>query len=374
MTDLTALWHFSRPKLAAQLALRLSRHERIAMFGPRQTGKTTLLREEVMPLLSKRGLLPIYIECWADKSQPLESINYALRKALEFLTLSPGKSAARLAKTPVRKIGFAGAAIEMGELPAREIPANPKLAFDALLTQLLEISGKHLVLLFDEFQAVAQAEDADDIAAALRAALTQASGQVGVVFSGSSQHLLLQMFVRADTPLYNFANAEPYCLLKEDFVGHVAAQFLAATQRDFNQALALRVLEAVGHQPAPFLNAVGNAMSTPGWSAEDGLAAMLDPKVLNAWSSAWFGLTDLQRFALRVVAEGQPPSSAATLERAAAELAMPKVQGSSLTRGLEALADKGLIEREPGSRRYRVVDPVMTQWLKRNAALPASIG
>ena len=49
-----------------------------------------------------------------------------------------------------------------------------------------------------------------------------------------------------------------------------------------------------GHQPAPFLNAIGNAMSKPGWTADDGLAAMLDPKVANKWSSAWQALTDLR--------------------------------------------------------------------------------
>jgi hypothetical protein len=136
-----------------------------------------------------------------------------------------------------------------------------------------------LVLVFDELQAIAQANDSVAIAAALRAALTQVSTQVGVVFSGSSQNLLLEMFSRAQTPLYNFANTEPYPLLKEDFIGHVAKKYTAATQRDFNQAIALRVLESVGHQPAPFLNAVSNAMSKPGWRVEDGLPAMLDPKV-----------------------------------------------------------------------------------------------
>jgi hypothetical protein len=252
MADLTSLWHFNRPKLAQKFAKRLIQHERVAMFGPRQTGKTTLLREEVMPALETAGLLPIYVECWADKGNPLQSINYALAKALEALTLSPGKRGQRLAKTPVRKIGAVGLSIEVGEVAHRKIPDNPYLAFDALLTSLLDASGKDLVLVFDEFQAIAQAKDSDAIAAALRSALTQVSSRVGVVFSGSSQHLLLEMFSRAQTPLYNFANTEPYPLLKEDFIGHVAKKATDATQRDFNQAIAMRVLESVGHQPAPF--------------------------------------------------------------------------------------------------------------------------
>jgi uncharacterized protein len=369
MTDLTSLWHFNRPKLAQHFAKRLMQHERIAMFGPRQTGKTTLLREEVLPALEKAGLLPIYIECWADKANPLLSINYALKKALDALTLSPGKRGARLAKTPVRKIGALGLSIEVGEVAERQIPDNPYLAFDALLTSLLEAADKHLVLVFDEFQAIAQAKDSDAIAAALRAALTQASSKVGVVFSGSSQHLLLEMFSRAQTPLYNFANTEPYSLLREDFIGHVAKKYVDATQRDFNQAIALRVLESVGHQPAPFLNAVGNAMSRPGWTVEDGLKAMLDPKITNKWSSAWYGLTDLQRFTLHAAHEGLLLTSAQTLSRAALELGQPKVQASSVTRAMDALVDKGLVEREPSSRRYLTSDPVMTAWLNHNKGM-----
>ncbi len=372
MADLTSLWHFNRPKLAQQIAKRLIQHERVALFGPRQTGKTTLLREEVLPALEAAGVLPIYIECWADKANPLQSINYALRKALESLTLTPGKRGQRLAKTPVRKIGAVGVLIELGEMAERKIPDNPYLAFDALLTSLLEAAGKDLVLMFDEFQVIAEAKDSDAIAAALRSALTQASSKVGVAFSGSSQHLLLEMFSRARTPLYNFANIEPYPLLKEDFVGHVAKKYIAATQRDFNQAIALRVLESVGHQPAPFLNAVGNAMSKPSWTVEDGLKAMLDPTVTNKWSSAWYGLTDLQRFTLRVAHEGQMLTSAQTLKRAAVEVGLPKVQASSITRAMEALIDKGLAEREPSSRRYLVSDPVMTAWLKHNKSVPVS--
>lgn len=371
MADLTSLWHFNRPKFAQHLAKRLIQHERVTMFGPRQTGKTTLLREEVLPALEAAGLLPIYIECWADKANPLQSINYALKKALEALTLTPGKRGQRLAKTPVRKISAVGLSIEVGEVAERQIPDNPYLAFDALLTSLLEAGGKSVVLMFDEFQAIAEAKDSDAIAAALRSALTQAASKVGVVFSGSSQHLLLEMFSRAQTPLYNFANTEPYPLLKEDFIGHVAKKYIDATQRDFNQAIALRVLESVGHQPAPFLNAVGNAMSKPGWTVEDGLKAMLDPKLGNKWSSAWYGLTDLQRFTLGIALEDLLLTSAQTLKRAAVELGQSKVQASSLTRAMEALIDKGLVEREPGSRRYLISDPVMAAWLNHNKGMPA---
>jgi DNA-binding IclR family transcriptional regulator len=81
-------------------------------------------------------------------------------------------------------------------------------------------------------------------------------------------------------------------------------------------------------------------------------------------------LTDLQRFTLHAAHEGLLLTSAQTLSRAALELGQPKVQASSVTRAMDALVDKGLVEREPSSRRYVMSDPVMTAWLNHNKGLP----
>lgn len=375
MTDLTALWRFVRPKFAAALAERVLTHQRTALFGPRQTGKTTLLREEVMPLVEAGGALPVYVECWADKTDPLGSINYAMRKALDNLKVSP-RGLERTARTPLRKVGLAGASIELADEPTRKQPASPFLLFDALLTELLDETKQDLVLIFDEFQAVAHGPQADAVAAALRAALTQASKRVGAIFSGSSETLLLETFSRSRAPLYGFANPEPYALLREDFVGHVARKYRLATGRDLNQVDALRVLQLLGSQPEPFLNAVGNTMSNPKWGIDDGLKAMLDPGLRNKWTINWSSLTDLQRGALRLVFERRPPTAAQSLEWLAAQLHEKKVQASSVTRAIEALQTKGLVSRETehGSRAFIVSDPVMVAWLTQNRNLPLKAG
>jgi uncharacterized protein len=371
VTDLTTLWRFERPKLAAAVADRALAHQRSALFGPRQTGKTTLLRGEVMPLVEARGGLAIYIECWADKADPLGSINYSMRKALDNLKVSP-RGIGRTARTPLRKVGLAGASIELADTPVRQQPASPFLLFDALLTELLHETKQDLVLIFDEFQAVAHGPQADAVAGALRAALTQASQRVGAIFSGSSEALLLESFSRSKAPLYGFASPEPYPLLREDFVGHVAKKYRLATGRELNPVDGLRVLQLLGSQPEPFLNAVGNTMSNPKWHLDDGLKAMLDPGVRNKWTINWTSLTELQRAALRLVFERRPPTAAQSLEWVAAQLNETKVQASSVTRAIEALQTKGLVSRESerGSRAFIVSDPVMVAWLTQNRTLP----
>lgn len=147
---------------------------------------------------------------------------------------------------------------------------------------------------------------------------------------------------------------------------------LATGGRELNQVEGLAVLDLLGRQPEPFLNAVGNTMSNPKWGLKDGLRAMLDPALRNKWTINWFTLTDLQRAALRLVFEGRAPTSAESLGWVGELLGQRKVQPSSITRAIEALEVKGLVSRMlgVGGKSCQVSDPVMTAWLTQNKSLP----
>ena len=53
------------------------------------------------------------------------------------------------------------------------------------------------------------------------------------------------------------------------------------------------------------------------------------------------------------------------------QLGQPKAQASTISLALEALAEKGLVERRQleGEKGYRVSDPVMAAWLTENKRL-----
>lgn len=367
MSDLTKIWHYNRPQLAEKLVTRGQALERIALFGPRQTGKTSLLREEIMPLAEQKGMLAIYIECWADRADPLGSINYALQKALDRLAV-PAAGIGRTLKTKVKKIGIASASLELGEEPARPMPTSKFLKVDALLTTILNETKQDVLLVFDEFQALASEAGADQSSAALRSTLTQASKRVGAIFSGSSEILLLETFSRTKAPLYGFANPEAYPLLDEKFVAHVIHKFKLATGRELAIGEAMHVFDRLGRQPEPFMNAVSNAMANSRWGLERGLRAMLDPTLKNKWTINWFGLTDVQRVALRLIFESRQATSRESLDWAATQLGQAKVQASTISRAIETLVERGLVERRQldGGKGYRVGDPVMAAWLSEN--------
>ena len=364
MSDLTQAWHYDRTKLATALGDRLIRHERIAMFGPRQTGKTTLLRDEVIPYVQSRGCLAVYIDCWMDMDDPLQGINYALQKALDGLSVKP-RGVRRTGSTAVKKLGLMGASIDLGDAPRRQTPTRPGLMFDSLLTQLLEETAHDVVLVFDEFQSIASVKNGPQISASLRAALTQADKRIGALFSGSSDVQLLDMFSRTNTPLYGFARTEGYEPLGLDFIGFVARKFKEATRRDLNQVLAQDTFQELGTQPEPFLHAVSLAMANPKWTLAEALDEMLGLQSPNKWSAAWRGLTGLQQVALKLIFDNRAPTSADSVAWATARIGA-KVQPSSLSRALEALGTKGILERKVDGRGWALIDPVQRAWLKRN--------
>ncbi|NJR72509.1 MAG: hypothetical protein HC782_05900 [Gammaproteobacteria bacterium] len=233
-SDLPKLWYFKRPKLAENTLARAVDLRRIALFGPRQTGKTTFLSEEIAPLANSKGYMSIYIECWADRTDVMSSIIYALQKTLDDERV-PKSGIGKTVAMPIRKVAFAGASLELGDNATRSTPVSKYLQIDALLTAILRETKKPILLIFDEFQVLANAPDAENAAAAVRAALTQSSKRVCVIFSGSSQTQLMQTFSRAKAPcmvlqiqsLILYWEENLLCISPKNLTKHVRAAWIS---------------------------------------------------------------------------------------------------------------------------------------------------
>ena len=96
---------------------------------------------------------------------------------------------------------------------------------------------------------------------------------------------------------------------------------------------------------------------------------MLSLQSPNKWSATWRGLTGLQQAALRLVFEERAPTSADSVAWAATQLGT-KVQPSSLSRALEALGARGILQRRTDGRGWALIDPVQRAWLQRNPDAP----
>jgi hypothetical protein len=216
-----------RPALAdSYIALLKAQPGRpIALFAPRRVGKTYFLDGDLAPAAEKTGLLPVYADLWLNRASPLDAINHALEEALDDVKV-PKSSAARLAKTSVRKIGAVGVSIELDEEPARRaLPDKPELRMDALITRLASASGKQILLMLDEIQVLGQSTSGEAAVAAVRAVLQKHNKKVYAVFTGSSQEELGEMMMAAGGPMYQFAQLLTFPFLDTGYLQQLAKHF-----------------------------------------------------------------------------------------------------------------------------------------------------
>lgn len=367
-TQLPDLWYFPRPTLAARYLKRLLEGSgRIAVFGPRRTGKTSLICRELIPLAEKHGLLPVYCDCWQDRSDPIGSINFALESALEHIEV-PASRVRRTLSTEVTKVGAAGFSIEFGPEPKGRAPQSPFFRLDWLLGALIARSRKPVFLIIDEVQGLAEHLEGERIAGALRTALTRHERATRVLFTGSSETQLIKLFAQTRATLYQFAASEAYPLLDGDFVAHAAEQFKRATSRVLEVKRGLELLELLGYQPETFLSVVQVPLARADRSLDDGLEALLAADSRGSWAQHWRHSTELQQAVLVAVRDGLQLTSLAGRQAIARVLGKRNANASSIRRAAAALTGRGLIDRSILSSRalYEITDPVLALWIQRH--------
>jgi hypothetical protein len=367
--QLTDLWRFSRPALAARYFEQLlgGTSGRLALFGPRRTGKTSLITREIVPLAEGAGMVPVYCDCWQDRLDPLGSITFALESTIEVLEVPNSKTGRRL-QTEVKKLGAAGFSIEFGAEPKGRAPDSPYFRVDWLLGRLIARAKRPVLLIVDEVQGIGEHKEGERIAGALRTALTRHERAVRVLFTGSSETQLTKMFAQARASLYQFAARTAYEPLDGEFVRHVVQRFTQATQRSLDESRGLEILRLLGNQPEAFLTVVQAPLARADRSLDDGLQSLLAPDTATPWTQYWQQSTLLQQAVLVTAGTGVQLTSESGLHAIGDVTKSPGLSHSSVQRAISALRGRGLIERSTLSSKalYNLTDPVFELWIARN--------
>ena len=246
-------WHFPRPDLAAayiggfELGLTSAR----GLFARRRMGKTEFLKNDLLPAALNAHYLAAYCNLWDDTEHPGQALANAILVAVQPRGL--GKFWESL-RTPIRKMKGGGklplgfeAAIEV-ELTEREKLAGP--AIQAALAAA-EKSGRKLLLVIDEAQVLAGAEH-NAVAHSLRAGLDIRKATIKVLFAGSSESALRQMFSRPNAPFYNWAPIEPFPLLGAEFVDAMVRQLAKVAKHPLSPTIAQKAFTALKETPEFF--------------------------------------------------------------------------------------------------------------------------
>jgi hypothetical protein len=304
---------FRRPKLAdSYLALLKAQPGRpLALFAPRRVGKTHFLTGDLTPVAEAAGMLPVYADLWLSRNDPLAAINHALEEALDDV-LVPKTSAGKTAKTTVKKVTVLGTGVDLGDTPARRgLPADEGLRFDALITRLAEASGKQIMLMLDEFQAMAKATNASDLLGKVRAVLQKHKTKVFAVFTGSSQAELGTMMASAGAPMYQFTQLITFPNLDIEYLTLLANHY---QQVHKNKSLVVadleRIFAHIGWKPAMMKDLV-KVMSADGITDVDtGLKMYLtDTRYVQEWQGMFNSLQPLDQAVLVLISHGIAPLS-----------------------------------------------------------------
>lgn len=334
----------------------------LAMFAPRRVGKTFFLDHDLGPQARKAGWVPVYADLWLQRDDPLEAITHALEEALDE-ALVPRTSAGRLAKTTVRKIGLAGASLDLGDSPARRaLPAKVELRLDALIVRLHEACGKPVLLMLDEVQSLAGVVEGDKKLGSLRAVLHKRREQVHAVFTGSSQEDLARMVSLAGAPMYQFAQLIDFPTLGDDFLQALADHYAKVHPgRPLPMDDLRRMFDRLGRRPRLMRDLV-KCMSAEGTTDVDqGLRLLLgNEQHITGWASVLSHFdAPVQAIAI-AVARGIAPLSAE-----AAQL-VQSLSGSAVTPGKQRVAVEQL--RKAGvlgkGRPIAFTDPLMADFLR----------
>jgi len=369
--DLTNIWHYHRPTLAALYLKALNAGVVVSttIFAPRRTGKTSFLLKDLKPAAEKAGFQVIYADLWQTRQAPASALLRALELALAPRTM-PQKIAARL-KAPVKSIkagaDLAGARFS-GEMTLASEPASQAemgLQVTDLIARLCK--KQPVLLLIDEAQELGRSKENELVATALRTAITLYQNRLRVVFAGSSRSQLAHLFANIQAPLYSSGAAiTAFPLLDRGFVRYVAKQYARSSGRTLDADAAWRAFETLRCQPEPFLKAVMSMVLDPALSLAKALRTIAGDLLRDENHAAvWTRLDATQQLLVQILAAdpNTKPFSNEALVQLRRRLGVDTLMPTHVQRALARLALANVVVKNPGGA-YEFEDPVFLDWLR----------
>ena len=217
---------FHRPEYAAALSRQLLHpgvleegvRSGVFLSAIRRVGKTTWVRQDLIPALEAEGAVVIYVDLWTDVSKSPATLVYDAVKATmaKFQNPQPGF----LNRFKGGDIGAAGFSFGF-QVDSLGAPGGTPLA--QAVEELVTAVDADVVLIVDEVQSALQSEDGRALLHALKAARDAVNAKAGTqrhflfVGTGSHKSLVTDLATRRSLPFTGAVQAT-YQVLGEDFV------------------------------------------------------------------------------------------------------------------------------------------------------------
>lgn len=371
---MSAAFTFRRPKLAENYCEALEgsgiMDARSGLFlaAPRRTGKSTFLREDLLPALQNRGWTSVYVDLWSDRAaDPAALIAAAVKSALSKFS---GVITKLAKKSGLEKVNVFGALSLNSQ--SLDLPANVTL-LDAL--EALQMAAeKPVAVVIDEAQHAISTTAGMNAMFALKAArdhLNQGpSGQqkMYLVFTGSNQDKLSRLVLKKAQPFYG-CSVSRFPLLDQGFSDAYTSHINKKLSEDnqFDPRAVWAAFKLVGQRPEMLRAIVGEVALEGGAGAlTEALSAGAESFRARIWGemeSEVAALTLIQRAVLvRIIETGKDyePFNDKSL-KAYEAYAGRKVTTSDAQGALTALREKNLVWQAAYGD-YALEDESMATW------------
>lgn len=355
------LWHYPRTDLAKQIfgVFESGLSSALVFFAPRRMGKTEFLRKDMTPLAESCGWQVFYFSFLDVEHDAATDFVTALSKFTEQQGLinKPNSLLKRINKLSAGALGVK-AGIELKE--SNELQHDLKE-----LISLLAKRGK-ILLLMDEVQALAQ-EVNNTFIAAFRTALDMHKDHIKVIFTGSSQTGLRQMFSQAKAPFFHFGQNLNFPQLDRGFTDHLAKVFKTITQRSLNNEALWQAFEDLQKVPQLIRALIERLALNPNLDMPTAKAQLLaeihdDREYVKLWNE----LSALERAILSLLAQGEDNLfSQRTREHLSKQLGLTGLSSSSTQSSARTLLRKEIIGKQSERSGYFIEDPNFANWVKQ---------
>jgi hypothetical protein len=381
---------FHRRQLAQQMATQLLRpgvldqglRSGLFLSGIRRTGKTTFLKQDLIPALEADGALVIYVDLWSDTTvSPSALLHRAVRSALSELQNPLSATFAALKKVVSAEVAAHGFKFNFDIAKLGEQGGAP---LAEAFAEVVEQADTDLVLIVDEVQQCLASEDGLAMMLALKAARDAINlrpnppGHFVFIGTGSNRALIQELSARRNMA-FQGAQSLPYPLLGADFVAHVLTRLkLQGAKVLPSDTVAAQAFEDLGARPEELLNALRVLNHSPSAAAtpDTALQVIVDTMRSGIANTELLHLQEFGQLAELIFDRiaSSPDEQARGLYSADAieEYSKPlgrRVRNEEVQNIVQQMQNANLIMRL-GHGVYTAVDPFMREmWLEKKAQL-----
>jgi hypothetical protein len=215
---------------AHQVALTLKAQTNVALFGPRDTGKTTFTNQLALELGKEHGADAPPFEVVKVNLQRVVSIPGFIGCVHDAMTGHPDRRLRRAAQRQIgaleKEVGFDIKVIKGTVRRAAMTPAQDAEMLHAQLVALRSLAD-HLVVIFDEFQRLHHCPG-DPLAIIRSALMSSGANHVSLLFTGSIRNALQMMLESSEQPIFGeAAEMQLPAIGRAEFLEYLDFQFQA---------------------------------------------------------------------------------------------------------------------------------------------------